>query len=296
MRKLLSKAAIVFMLAIGPVAYAHAQCSVSWNQEISSQADHVTCSGGASNSDTTHFTKTWFPSGGWNGTDGYMRWRVTRTAPEDDDGYWFNHPRTATRPIFISFIARTGAGWWRSHTSADRFKFVMFYNQNGANPRPTIFNMPVFTAPDGGTYRYRTFGPDLEAGGSGHDEFGSGTPSQNYPNHTYKEDSVGHDQWYFIVMSLESDRTKTYIWSQDGRLSGLYAQSRAADSSMVSNWNAQTWQAVRLLGYIEATTAGDSTAFMDIARVRLSQSLPQPPAGFVQSQIAPNPPTDIIVE
>jgi len=44
MRKLLSKAVIVFLLAIGPVAYAHAQCTVSWNQEISSQADHVTCS------------------------------------------------------------------------------------------------------------------------------------------------------------------------------------------------------------------------------------------------------------
>ena len=70
----------------------------------------------------------------WNGTEGYMRWRVTQTMGEDDDGYVFNHPQTTSRPIYISFISRVGSTWWSSHTSADRFKFVMFYPNTGTNP------------------------------------------------------------------------------------------------------------------------------------------------------------------
>jgi hypothetical protein len=158
--------------------------------------------------------------------------------------------------------------------------------------------MPIHSSD--GAYRYRTFGPDVAAGGQGCDQFGNCNHNQGdgYPNHTYQEGSSGHNQWYFVVMSLESDRTKTYIWSQDGRMGGLYAQSQRADASTLSSWNAQTWRTVRLLAYIESTTAGDENAFMDIGHIRVTQSLPSPPPGFVtgQASLAPSPPSNIIVE
>jgi hypothetical protein len=173
----------------------------------------------------------------------------------------------------------------------------MFYPATSVNPRPTIFNMPISSS--AGAYSYRTFGPDLEAGGQGCDEFGNCSHNQSsaFPNHRYKEDAAGHDRWYFIVMSLESDRTKTYIWNQDGTISGLYAQSLPASSTTLSSWNAQTWRTVRLLAYILTTTPRDANSYMDIGHIRVSQSLPSPPAGFVTGEApAPRPPTDVVVD
>lgn len=290
-------AALIALAGLAPAMPAQASCTVGWNQPIRTQSEHEDCVrdfGG----DVSHFSRTWFANGGWDGSDGFMRWRVMRTMGEDDDGYYINHPGTRTRPIYLSFFARVGSSWWRSHTDGDRFKFVMFYPSSGVNPRPTIFNMPIH-APDG-SYRYRTFGPDLSAGGQGCDQFGNCNHDQSdgYPNHAYKEGSSAHNQWYFIVMSLELDRTKTYIWSQDGLVSGLFAQSQLADASVLSSWNAQTWQTVRLLAYIEATTAGDENAYMDIGQMRVTQTLPLPPAGFITGQTAavPNPPSGVVVE
>lgn len=297
MKTLLSHTAVILLLNVVSIQSVRADCTVSWDQLISTQAEHEGCVRNFG-SDTSHFTRTWLTSGSWNGTEGYMRWRVTQTMGEDDDGYWINHPTTASRPIFLSFIARVGATWWTSHTAGDRFKFVMFYPETGTNPRPTIFNIPI-TAGAGGAYAYRTWGPDLEAGGQGCDQFGHCNFNQDdgYPNHSYREGASGHNQWYFIVMSLEADRTKTYIWSQDGRLTGLYAQSLPASSSMLTNWNAQRWRTARLLAYIEATTAGDSRAYMDIGHVRVTQSLPSPPSGFVTGEApAPEPPSNVRAE
>ena len=296
MKRLLTHATLLLLLNTAAGEAARADCSVSWNQLISSRAEHESCirNYGA---DIPHFTSSWETSGGWNGEEGYMRWRVTQTMGEDGDGYWINHPTTNARPIFISFIAKVGSTWWTSHTSSDRFKFVMFLPDTQLNPRPTIFNMPIVSG--AGAYSYRTFGPDLEAGGQGCDQFGNCLHNQTngYPNHTYKEDRNGHNQWFFIVMSLESDRTKTYIWSQDGRLSGFYAQSLPAGSSLLSSWNAANWRTVLLLGYIEATTAGDANAYMDIGHIRVTQSLPSPPTGFVTgASVVPNPPEHVTAE
>jgi len=277
---------------------ALAECSVSWNQLVSTESEQTGCVRDYG-SDVPHFTRSWLTAGSWNGSEGYMRWRVTRTMGEDDDGYWINFPQTTARPIFISFIGRVGPSWWSSHYSGGRFKFVIFQNRAGTNPRPTIFSMPIYSERGNiGSYTYRTFGPDLEAGGQGCDEFGNCEYNQSYayPNHRYKEDRNGQDQWYFVVMSLEQDRTKTYIWSQDGELSGLYAQSQLASSSMVSSWNANTWSTVRLLAYIEATTAGNESAFMDIGHIRVTQTLPSPPEGFVTGAVKPRPPGGVIVE
>ena len=296
MNKLLNYATMAFLSLIAGGEAALADCSVSWNQLISTRAEHEACIRNYG-SDIPHFTTAWQESGGWNNEAGYMRWRVTQTMGEDGDGYWINHPSTRTRPVFISFISRVGSTWWSSHTSGDRFKFVMFLPDTQVNPRPTIFNMPIFS--NTGAYSYRTFGPDLEAGGQGCDQFGNCLHNQTngYPNHTYKEDRIGQNQWYFVVMSLETDRTKTYIWSQDGRLSGMYAQSLPASSTLLNSWNAATWRTVLLLGYIEATTAGDGNAYMDIGHIRVTQTLPSPPAGFVTGEIpVPSPPEDVTAE
>lgn len=252
----------------------------TWGGVINTQALHESRIPGTN---TPHFERTWLTAGSWSPTEGYMRWRVNATQPEDDDGYDIAHPVTATRGIYLSFVGRVGSTWWSHHSSADRFKFVMFYPSSGVNPRPTIFNMPIF-AGNGGAYSYRTWGPDLEAGGSGVDEFGTGAFdwNLNYPNHTYQEGPAGHSQWYFYVMSLETDRTKVYLWTQDGSKSGaVYAQSQLANASMLSSWNAQTWSRARLLAYIEATTVGDANSYMDISHIRVTQSLPSPPAGFL---------------
>jgi hypothetical protein len=286
--------ALAGVLSVSP---ARATCTVAWNQLVATQAEHEDCVR-EFGSDVSHFTRTWRTAGSWDGAEGYMRWRVTRTMGEDDDGYYINHPTTALRSIYLSFVTRVGSSWWRSHTQGDRFKFVMFYPSSGTNPRPTVFDMPIHS-PDG-TYRYRTFGPDLAAGGQGCDQFGNCNHNQGngYPHHTYQEGASGSNQWYFVVMSLESDRTKVYIWSQDGRLSGQYAQSQIADASTLRNWNAQSWSTVRLLAYIESTTAGDENAYMDIGRIRVTQSLPSPPQGFVTGRVAsvPNPPSNIVIE
>ena len=243
-------------------------CNVAWNQIINSRTEHENCSGGPVVADS-HFTKTWLTSGSWNGVDGYMRWNVTRTLPEDDDGYWINHPLTSSRPVYISFMVRAGSTWWTSFTRST--KFVMFYNTASANPRPTIFNKPIY---NGSNYVYRSFGPDLEAGGHGDDPY-------VYPNHPYKEGPGGHSEWWFVVMSLEADRTKVYLWNQSGTQSGLYSESAQAFPSLLSSWNASTWSAVRLLAYTYNTTAGDQNAYMDIGRISVTQSLPTPPAEFV---------------
>ena len=273
-------------------------CSVSWNQLISTEAEQNACVR-EYGTDVPHFTRSWLTTGSWNGAEGYMRWRVTRTMGEDDDGYWFSFPRTTSRPIYISFLGRVGPSWWSSHYPAGRFKMVIFQNSAGTNPRPTIFSMPIYSERGSiGSYAYRTLGPDLEAGGQGCDEFDNCEYNQSYayPNHRYKEDRIGHDQWYFIVMSLEDNRTKTYVWSQDGELSGLYAQSRVAPPDTLNSWNANTWAAVRLLAYIEATTAGDQNAYMDIGHIRVTQTLPSPPEGFVSGDVRPRAPGNVVVE
>jgi len=253
--------------------------SSTWGGVIHTQTLHESVIPGTNHD---HFTREWRTSDTWNGSEGHMRWTVAYTELEDDDGYAVIHPSTTSRGIYLSFIGRVGTTWWDHHSSSDRFKFAMFYNQNGTNPRPTIFNMPIF-AGSGGAYSYRTWGPDIEAGGSGVDEFGTGAFDwdDNYPNHTYKEGSSGTD-WIFYAMSLETDRTKVYLWTRDGVKSGaVYAQSAQADAGLISSWDAQTWTTARLLAYIEATTVGDANSYMDIAHIRVTQSLPSPPSGFV---------------
>jgi hypothetical protein len=111
------------------------------------------------------------------------------------------------------------------------------------------------------------------------DEFGELNDfSRNAPNHRYKERySLAQNQWYFFVVGVEGGRLKTWIWSQDGTLSGYYMQSM----DCTNIWTQARWNIVRLLAYIEATTEGDSNSYYDIARISVHQSLPALPNGFV---------------
>lgn len=263
----------------------------TWGGVINTEALHESVIPGTNND---HFVRTWSASGGWNG-GGYMRWRIAYTQGEDDDGYDILHPAlpAGTRGVYLSWMQRHGSTWMQNTAASDHNKYVMFYPVAGTNPpRPTIFD-PIVSATSGGPKVYRTWGPDVEAGGAGYDEFGVSRASglhPNYPNHQFKWDASASD-WYFIVAALLDDRTSVWVWTRTGGqmigsvAAGLgqtfYARSPQADAGLLSSWNSNSFTRARLLAYIEATTAGDSNSYVDIADIRLTQTLPSPPAGYL---------------
>jgi hypothetical protein len=246
---------------------------VTWGEVLDTQSDHDTWVPGTNH---PHFTKSWRTEDSWNGSEGYYRWFVSFSEEEDDDGYSINFPNTNSNSVYLSWMQRVGSTWWNHITAIpEEFKYVMFYPEE-TPPRPTLFSWHVR---DGGnTFRYRTFLPAADANSEGHlDEFGDEVPGENYPNHSYKEDADGHNQWYWMVNSIEGNQTKLYIFSQDGSLSGLYATSENKTDGYVN----ETWNNAKLLAYIEETTAGDENSYMDIAHIMLSQTMPTVPSGFL---------------
>jgi len=102
------------------------------NQVVSSEAEHVNCSGGASNMNTSHFTKSCIQAAGGNGTEGYMRCRspgLRQRMMMGTGSTTLPLPRDHFHIIYRENRCRLVA----KPSSSDKFKLVMFYNQNQTN-------------------------------------------------------------------------------------------------------------------------------------------------------------------
>jgi hypothetical protein len=180
---------------------------------------------------------------------------------------------------------RVGPDWWNHISNAEEFKFAMFYPVS-TPPRPTLFNWHVRSGT--GSVAYKVFAPAADANGEGHqDEFGNSAPDYGYPNHTYREDSSGHDQWYFVVFGIVGNRTRLWIWSQDGQISG--DDGYLAQSAEKTGGYNETWDMVGVLAYIEQTIGGSANAYIDMCHLSVHNALPSPPAGFVDGNPDPAP-------
>lgn len=266
-------------------ANAYGDCNVSFNQVIDTEAEHISCYDDGwyvEKEHISHFSQTWVPSGGWNGTEGYMRWTITQTFSEESDGYTIVFPAIEDTP-YISYIMRVGSTWAQHHVG-DEWKHTAFKNTADGTDRPMMFARTLDMC---GDPQYGFFYMATDANGDGlQDEFDeTGDWCQNHPNHTYKElVGTAHTQWYFVVVGIEGTLCKSWIWSQDGTLEGFYA-----DSADTGSWDVPGWHRAHLFYYVESTTAGDANSYMDVSHIMVSQTLPSPPDGFLGS--TPEPPS-----
>lgn len=244
---------------------------VEWGEVIDTEAEHLEA---IVQTDNEHFDSLWVNSGGIN-NEGYMRFFV-REAVADDDGYWLQHPDTTLQSIYGSYLQRFG-GTFANYIgdTSPRDKWILFYNDIQANPRPMVVREDKIT---GGSGTYFTFGVDTIAGGNGWDEFGESDPNTNYPDHTFRifEDTT-ISPWYWVVAGLVNGRIQVWIYSRNGDV------TTAITPLPAQLWVGENWQYFRgpMAFMVETTDAtGDTTAFVDVGHLKVTYEFPTAPTGF----------------
>lgn len=113
-----------------------------------------------------------------------------------------------------------------------------------------------------------------------------GTPGQYWPcgNDAFKSSDYP-GEWFCIELEVDypSDSSNVYIWTQDGKLNGLYKTSPLSASS--------AFNGIQIIGgFYNGYHTSDSNTYVMFDEIKISNSYIGPPAGFVEGKSAPNPP------